>query len=198
MRALGSQRQKRATVSKNFPTPNQTRQQQPQTQLGSNNSSVQSVRGSELKPNKISVSDAIGLISIRLSKLENRLILGAGLSGGDEVMHTNMQLVNKDTIINVVNRLDVIESEFTTILPPIQQEFEEIQSNIQIFEDKLNELNVKLNSTRERYEDESITTSSSIIPHSVEKADSVESAQIHLEIVYDNETPATSTIDDNL
>lgn len=130
--------------------------------------------------------------------MENRLILGAGLSGGDEVMHTNMQLVNKDTIINVVNRLDVIESEFTTMLPPIQQEFEEIQSNIQIFEDKLNELYNKLNSTREKYEDESITTtSSSIIPHSVEK-DVVESAQIHLEIEYDNETPATSTIDDNL
>jgi hypothetical protein len=156
MRGLASQRQKRANVSKNFPTPTV-----PPRQVSGGNVSTSKNESAAIKNTKtnsqISVSDAIGLICIRLSNLENRLISGGSISS--EESPNNMQMVNKDTIISVVNRLEEIEKstighidfakrleeiEKSTTLGQIQSEFDEIQSNMQIFEDKLNEMYIIL------------------------------------------------------
>ena len=137
-----AQRQKRTTVSKNFPTS----QFAPQKNMviGSNNNDSNAATPQETQNNtKISISDAIGLITIRLSKLETRTSGHAIYTSGSE---SNMQLVNKDTVINIVNRIDAIESNFDKISNSnYQEDLDEVHSNMEIFEDKLNQLFFKLN-----------------------------------------------------
>tara|TARA_B110000114_G_C15078869_1_gene393074 strand:- start:1066 stop:1713 length:648 start_codon:yes stop_codon:yes gene_type:complete len=137
-----AQRQKRSTVSKNFPTS----QFAPQKNMviGSNNNDSNAATTQDNQHNtKISISDAIGLITIRLSKLETRTSGHGNNTSGSE---SNMQLVNKDTVINIVNRIDAIESNYDKIANSnYQEDLDEVHSNMEIFEDKLNQLFLKLN-----------------------------------------------------
>jgi hypothetical protein len=92
---------------------------------------------------KISISDAIGLITLRLGKIEQYVIDtqhdnqtggGSGGAGGGFSLPENTQLIDNSVFTSIINRLDSIEKK-------------DIQSNqlLAKFEVDLSDLNQKFN-----------------------------------------------------
>jgi len=86
--------------------PQQYQQQQQQPQVQSNG----------LPFTKLSVSDAIGLITLRLGKVEQYLIDvnhdgGFGNQSGETALPPNTKLVDNSVLTSVINRLDAIEKK---------------------------------------------------------------------------------------
>jgi len=117
---------------------------QPQTQYGKK-VPVQSQKSEPMPPppksnapfSKISISDAIGLITLRLGKIEQYVIdtqhdneTGGGAGGGFSLPE-NTQLVDNSVFTSIINRLDSIEKK-------------ELQSKQKI-EQELSAMNQKLN-----------------------------------------------------
>jgi hypothetical protein len=93
---------------------------------------------------KISVSDAIGLITLRLGKAEQFLIDlqndGGGLSSS---LPENTQLVDSSVLMSIINRLDSIEKkeqQTTQLLTRIENIKNELTSKIDTF---VNETNLR-------------------------------------------------------
>ena len=83
---------------------------------------------------RLSISDAIGLITLRLGRVEQILIdqEGAALNGGSLSIPDGTQLVDKSVFNSIINRLEAAETKGKTI-----SSYEEI---IQRLEKELNEL----------------------------------------------------------
>lgn len=66
---------------------------------------------------KLSISDAIGLITLRLGRVEQILIdqEGAALNGGSLSIPDGTQLVDKSVFTSIINRLEAAESKGKTI-----------------------------------------------------------------------------------
>ena len=66
---------------------------------------------------KLSVSDAIGLITLRLGRVEQILIdqEGAALNGGSLSIPDGTQLVDKSVFNSIINRLEAAETKSKTI-----------------------------------------------------------------------------------
>ena len=66
---------------------------------------------------KLSISDAIGLITLRLGRVEQILIdqEGAALNGGSLSIPDGTQLVDKSVFNSIINRLEAAESKGKTI-----------------------------------------------------------------------------------
>ena len=118
---------------------------QPQTQYGKK-VPMQSQKSEPMPPppksnapfSKISISDAIGLITLRLGKIEQYVIetqhdteTGGGGGSGGFSLPENTQIVDNSVFTSIINRLDSIEKK-------------EIQSKQRI-EQELSTLNNKLN-----------------------------------------------------
>ena len=134
--------------------------QQPNHKTQQNNfvkatSNISSNASSNARPNvpfsKISVSDAIGLITLRLGKAEQFLIDlqndGGGLSSS---LPENTQLIDSSVLMSIINRLDSIEKkeqQTTQILTRIEKSIADIK----------NELNSKIDNfvieTNTRFDD---------------------------------------------
>jgi hypothetical protein len=125
------------------------------TSNSNSNSNSNSTSNASLNPNvpfsKISVSDAIGLITLRLGKAEQFLIDlqndGGGLSSS---LPENTQLVDSSVLMSIINRLDSIEKkeqQTTQILTRIEKSIADIK----------NELNSKIDNfvieTNTRFDD---------------------------------------------
>ncbi len=93
---------------------------------------------------KISVSDAIGLITLRLGKAEQFLIDlqndGGGLSSS---LPENTQLIDSSVLMSIINRLDSIEKkeqQTTQLLTRIEKSNNELTSKFDTF---VNETNLR-------------------------------------------------------
>ena len=108
--------------------------------------------GPNARPNvpfsKISVSDAIGLITLRLGKAEQFLIDlqndGGGLSSS---LPENTQLVDSSVLMSIINRLDSIEKkeqQTTQILTRIEKSIADIKNELTSkFDTFVNETNTR-------------------------------------------------------
>ena len=107
---------------------------------------------SNARPNvpfsKISVSDAIGLITLRLGKAEQFLIDlqndGGGLSSS---LPENTQLIDSSVLMSIINRLDSIEKkeqQTTQILTRIEKSIADIKNELTSkFDTFVNETNTR-------------------------------------------------------
>lgn len=135
--------------------PNHKTQQNNFVRSSSNTSSNNSNTSSNVNPNvpfsKISISDAIGLITLRLGKAEQFLIDLQNDGGGLRTsLPENTQLVDSSVLMSIINRLDSIEKkeqQTTQILSRIEKSIADIK----------NELNAKIdtfvNETNTRFDD---------------------------------------------
>ena len=98
---------------------------------------------------KISISDAIGLITLRLGKIEQYVIetqhdteSGGGSGGGGFSLPENTQLVDNSVFTSIINRLDSIEKkdlQSKQLLTKIEQELSTLNN-------KLNQYTIDTNS----------------------------------------------------
>lgn len=91
---------------------------------------------------KISVSDAIGLITLRLGKVEQYIIdtqhdsesgNGSGTGGGGFSLPENTQLVDNSVFTSIINRLDSIEKkdlQSKQLLTKIEQELSALNNKL--------------------------------------------------------------------
>ena len=91
---------------------------------------------------KISVSDAIGLITLRLGKVEQYIIdtqhdsesgNGSGSGGGGFSLPENTQLVDNSVFTSIINRLDSIEKkdlQSKQLLTKIEQELSALNNKL--------------------------------------------------------------------
>ena len=117
-RSIAAARNRRASDAPPTPQPQQTR---PNTSINSANSlkPQQQPQQQQKKPptpppqsniqfNKISVSDAIGLITIRLGRVEQYLIDNHNNTESNE-LPVNTRLVDNSVLLSVVERLEKLE-----------------------------------------------------------------------------------------
>jgi len=118
-RSIAAARNRRASDAPPTPQPQQTR---PNTSINSANSlkpqQQQQPQQQQKKPptppqsntpfNKISVSDAIGLVTIRLGKVEQYLIDNHNVTETNE-LPANTRLVDNSVLLSVVERLEKLE-----------------------------------------------------------------------------------------
>jgi hypothetical protein len=89
------------------------------------------------QPTKITVSDAVGLITLRLSRLENIIndvVEGNVLKNNNEnnsIIPSNMKLVSDEVFENIVNRINLLESKvisFNNQLENITKDMSDIRN----------------------------------------------------------------------
>lgn len=118
-----TQQPRRPLQQQQFQTPQQPQQPQLQQQQGS-----QPIA-------KLSVSDAIGLITLRLGRLETFMFdVQAGVVGGKtNDIPDNTQLVDKSVMTSIINRLETLEKKdptntvLNTTVAKIEKEIKEIK-----------------------------------------------------------------------
>ena len=152
---MANRRRQPATVSKNFPMAN----------IGQkNNQSSQMQQQQQEKPpitqdKKISISDAIGLITIRLSRLESKISNTPQTSIDSNTNESEtMQYVNKDTIIDIVKRLESLEKTYNDNLKAYEDETKVIMndidttnSNVSTIDEKINQLYLNIEELKSFY-----------------------------------------------
>jgi hypothetical protein len=130
-----------------------------QIQAGMNNANNNQKSQQLDQSTKISVSNAIGLITLRLGRLENlvsdAIDEGAFNNGNTETpsIPTNMKLVSDEVFENIVNRLNLIESKiinFTTQNEKLENEMTNMQSSIVTLNSLLTSF---VNDTNEKFVD---------------------------------------------
>jgi hypothetical protein len=163
--------------------PQQPQQSRAQTQQGnvkynqSNSSQARQMSGQnqaqppgaaiQNKVAKISISDAIGLITLRLGKLEQFIqnsLEDGGLSFNNNNNNNNgydtdnMKLVSDEVFENITNRLDNLEKKVTTTNNNnTNEQITKINKDVKDVKDSINTLNMKLSSfiseSQERFMD---------------------------------------------
>lgn len=103
-------------------------QQQPQIQQPQNNG---------LPFSKLTVSDAIGLITLRLGKVEQYLIdvqaEGGGFGNQGENLPANTKLIDTSVLTSIVNRLDALEKREVAggVSPQLQSQIVDLSSKLE-------------------------------------------------------------------
>jgi hypothetical protein len=93
---------------------------------------------------KLSVSDAIGLVTLRLGRLETFMYdVQAGVVGGNSnEIPDNTQLVDKSVMTSIINRLEVLEKRDTnsnnTINPTLNTAISKLEKEIKDIKELLN------------------------------------------------------------
>ena len=79
--------------------------------------------------NKISISDAIGLITIRLGRIEQyvQMLQEEGGIPSSSSLSENMQLVDKEVIQSITTRMNTIETKQQRTNPNLETEVKEIK-----------------------------------------------------------------------
>ncbi len=133
--------------------------------------------------NKISISDAIGLITLRLGKLE-KFIQESLEDGGSPFSsnnynyenNDNMKLVSDEVFENIINRLNKLESSFNSI--NLNESFNKVNKDIKDIKDSFNSLNVKINNFIKETHDKFVDYEAAIVE--IEKT--IDNSQIELEM----------------
>ena len=81
---------------------------------------------------KLSVSDAIGLITLRLGRVEQILIdqEGAALNGSSLSIPDGTQLVDKSVFNSIINRLEAAESKGKTITTTYEETIQRLEKEL--------------------------------------------------------------------
>ena len=119
------------------PAFSQQQQQGKRSVTAPNSNSTPNVPVSNASSAKLSISDAIGLITLRLGRVEQILIdleHNGGLSAGGSIPD-NTQLVDKSVINSIVNRLDTLEKREKE--PSNNQQTSKLESEIRDIKDLL-------------------------------------------------------------
>jgi hypothetical protein len=104
---------------------------------------------------KISVSDAIGLITLRLGKLEQFIqnsLEDGGLpfnnnnNNNNSYSPDNMKLVSDEVFENITNRLENLETKNNTTVTNTIEQITKINKDVKDIKDSINTLNMKLSS----------------------------------------------------
>lgn len=193
MRGMNSQRQKRAAVSKNFPTQRQPMAPPgPPVAVSSNNNEKQPIQKRDTS--KISISDAIGLITIRLSKLETQISTGNFKSNSDDNTSGSMQYVDKNTIIDIVNRISELENQDNSE----KLESKEINDELDLVNENISNLDAKVNKLYEMMDNfelklvQTINNSDTVTNENLSETTN-QSIELHVTEVYNNEESIVSS-----
>lgn len=113
----------------------------PQPQIQQQQQQIQQQQG--LTPiTKLSVSDAIGLVTLRLGRLETFMYdVQAGVVGGNsKELPENTQLVDKSVMTSIINRLETLEKRenTNTINPVLTTAISKIEKEIKDIKELLN------------------------------------------------------------
>ena len=113
------------------------------------------------QPTKISVSNAVGLITLRLGKLE-QLINDMHFEGGNVNLNnnseipSNMKLVTDEVFENIVNRINLLESKLLN-LKNMESHLEKVDKEMfdmkRVVENIHNSLSTFINETNEKFID---------------------------------------------
>jgi hypothetical protein len=119
-----------------------------------------SASGHQNQLTKISIPNAIGLITLRLGKLEKVIqesLEEGGLSlnnGGNNINDNNLKLVSDEVFENIIERLDGLESQNNNNL---NENLTRINKEIKDIKDSINNLSMKMstfiNETNEKFLD---------------------------------------------
>jgi len=163
--AFAQQQYQQQMMSQSIPVGSKnvrTAQNRSQTQGGrESNQNIQQQQ--QQQSTRISLSNAIGLITLRLGKLENSLNDaiedGSFNNNGDSnecdnsALPPNMKLVSDEVFENIVNRLNLLESKIIQFTNQ-NESFSKDVSNIQTSIDNLNtNLSFFMNETNEKFVD---------------------------------------------
>ena len=163
-RSIAAARNRRASDAPTQPPPQQSR---PNTSIGSSAAFSQQTQygkkvpqqqpqqqqkpTSTVNPNvpfsKITISDAIGLITLRLGKVEQYIIDtqdeegGGGGGGGGITIPENSKLVDNSVFTSIINRLDSIEKKDIQT----KQMLTKIEQDVAVLTSRLNEYIIETN-----------------------------------------------------
>ena len=131
--------------------------------IGSGGRMNQTNQSQQDQSTKISVSNAIGLITLRLGRLENivndviedgAVNNANGVDANDNsVIHSNMKLVSDEVFENIVNRINLLESKvinFTNQNENFVKEMSDVHTSINNFNSILSSF---INQTNEKFID---------------------------------------------
>lgn len=181
--------------------------------VGGKNGRVSQSRGQDMnyqsqqqqQPTKISVSNAVGLITLRLGKLEQMINelhfeeggVNSNNNGGIDIP-SNMKLVSDEVFENIVNRINLLESKLLnsktmeTHIEKLEREVKEMKG---VITSTHNSLSNFVNETNDKFTD--VENALALIEENaqinVEATDEITSYSDHVEV---NET--SETINENV
>ena len=136
-------------------------QRQGQNKLSQQEQNYASNSGQQNQLTKISIPNAIGLITLRLGKLEKVIqdsLEEGGLSfnnSGNNINDSNLKLVSDEVFENIIERLDGLENQNSNI--DLNENLTRVNKEIKDIKDSINNLSMKMstfiNETNEKFLD---------------------------------------------
>lgn len=136
-------------------------QRQGQNKLSQQEQNYASNSGQQNQLTKISIPNAIGLITLRLGKLEKVIqdsLEEGGLSfnnSGNNINDSNLKLVSDEVFENIIERLDGLETQNSNI--DLNENLTIVNKEIKDIKDSINNLSMKMssfiNETNEKFLD---------------------------------------------
>jgi hypothetical protein len=166
-------------------------------QVQQNNNNIQQKGGNGLPFSKLTVSDAIGLVTLRLGRVEQFMIelqeQEGGLGSGSDIP-ANTKLVDNSVLSNIINRLDSLEKKESSQLKDdkivkIEREVDNIKL---ILEALTNKFDLHEKNTNEKfidYENAIVEIEKALLP--------IENNDSQLEDIEENNNIQLETIEEN-